>query len=408
MKNAIKLFFKYSHKYFLLWFLLAVTILSATDKIDRVDNITVKAVPVVSQLNFPWAVVPLATDEFLFSLKPGKMVYYFQGKKYFIEGVPRVAFVGQGGLLDLILSPNYLKDATIYFSFSEEYPNGQYGTSIAKARLELTREKKRLLDVQIIYRAGASGWGSFHFGSRLIFDKSGYLYITLGDRGDKSQSQNINTPYGSLLRLNPDGTIPKDNPMKDLRGISPIWTYGHRNAQGIILHPITEEIWIHEHGPKGGDELNIIKRGANYGWPITTHGLAYSGAVISRYQYASGIQDSVVYWVPSIAPCGMSFYNGDKIPEWKGNLFLGALKSRHLRRLILKGNKVIEQQEIFEKNIGRVRDVRTGPDGYLYILIDSANANLYRVKKSIFLIFSSSIESLFRKLATTSRCAWIF
>ena len=377
MKNAIKYFFKY----FLLWSLLTTTILSATDKIDRVDNITVQAVPVVKNLNFPWSVVLLGADEFLFSLKPGKMVYYSQGRKYFIEGVPRVAFVGQGGLLDLILSPNYLKDATVYFSFSEEYPNGHYGTSIAKARLELTKEKKRLLDVQIIYRAGANGSGPFHFGSRLVFDKSGYLYITLGDRGDKNQSQNINTPYGSLLRLNPNGTIPKDNPIKNTRGISPIWSYGHRNAQGIILHPITGEIWIHEHGPKGGDELNIIKRGANYGWPITTHGMAYSGAVVSPYKYASGIQPSVVYWVPSIAPCGMSFYNGDKIPEWKGNLFLGALKARHLRRLILKGNKVIKQQKIFEKSIGRVRDVRTGPDGYLYILIDSVNANLYRVEK---------------------------
>ena len=377
MKNRAKSFLIYFHS----CFLLSATVLFATDKIDRVDNITVKAVPIVNKLSFPWAVIPLASDEFLFSLKPGKMLYYFQGRKYFIEGVPQVAFVGQGGLLDLILSPNYLKDSTVYFSFSEQYPNGQNGTSLARGQLELKKEKKKLLNVQIIYRAGASGSGPFHFGSRLLFDQFGYLYMTLGDRGDKSQSQNTNTAYGSLLRLNPNGTIPKDNPIKDKIGISAIWTYGHRNAQGIVLHPTTKEIWLHEHRPRGGDELNIIKRGANYGWPITTHGLAYSGAVITTHKYAPGIQDSVVYWLPSIAPCGMSFYNGNKIPEWKGNLFLGALKSRHLRRLILKGNKVIEQQEIFEKNIGRVRDVRTGPDGYLYILVDSANASLYRVEK---------------------------
>ncbi len=340
---------------------------------------------IIGGLSRPWGMAILPDGRILVTEKTGNLLLVDGKSAKEVRGVPRVAVIGQGGLLDVIISPDYRKDSLIYLSFAEE-KSGLYSTAVARGRLDgVFSPSPELKEVEIIYSAYPKSTGGIHFGSRSAFDNKGYLYITLGERGTMNRAQNPLDPAGSVLRLNPDGSIPTDNPFApgtsgEGKGVPEVWSYGHRNAQGLAKHPVTGKMWLHEHGPKGGDEINILMKGANYGWPKVTHGINYDGSIISHHTTAEGFVDPVIYWVPSIAPSGLSFYTGTLFPEWKGNLFAGALAGQHLRRLVLKGNKVVHQEELLKKRIGRIRDVRSSFDGYIYVLTDSKKGALYRLE----------------------------
>lgn len=365
-------------------FLLTSCALSSADSPFSVQSekeaFTVRAV--VENLDHPWSLAFLPNNGgYLITERSGNLLHVKGGRSSVVPGTPDVAAVGQGGLLDVVLSPDFQTDTLIYLSFSEK-SGGRFGTAVARGRLQgLSSGSTELVDVEVIYRALPKSSGGRHFGSRLAFDSRGFLYVTLGERGSMNRAQDRTDPYGSVLRLNPDGSVPTDNPFGGSAGdAGEIWSYGHRNAQGMARHPETGDIWLHEHGPKGGDEVNIVKKGANYGWPVVTYGIDYDGSIISDRSRAPGIEDAIINWVPSIAPSGMSFYTGEAFPEWQGSLFVGALAGQQLRRLELKGNSVIHQEILLKDRLGRIRDVRTGPDGFIYLLTDAENGILYRLE----------------------------
>ena len=344
---------------------------------------------VVGDLSHPWSLAFLpghrdspGQERLLITERPGRLLLLSNGRIREVSGLPRIAAEGQGGLMDIVLSPEFSRDSLVYFSFSERIPGG-LGTSVGRGRLR-TDGSPALVDPQIIYSARPGSAGGRHFGSRLLFDREGYLYITLGERGSRERARDTSDPYGSVLRLNADGSVPGDNPfapggISPGRGVPEMWTTGHRNPQGMALHPVTGEVWIHEHGPRGGDEVNILKAGADYGWPLVTHGVEYSGAGITDRTSAPGFEDPLLHWTPSIAPSGMAFSTGEVYPEWKGSLFVGALAGRHLRRVVLRDGKPIAQEELLRGRPGRIRDVRESPGGYLYILTDDDDGGVYRL-----------------------------
>ena len=336
-----------------------------------------RLVTVSRGLVFPWSVAFLPGGDFLVTERGGRMLLLGNdGKTRVVTGLPDIHSAGQGGLLDVITDPDFKSNRTIYFSFVAKGPGGN-GTEVARAVLE----GAELKNTRIIFRAKPKTPGNIHFGSRLLASPDGTLIITLGEKGRMHEAQNISNHLGSIIRINPDGSIPQDNPFVDRKGYpAALYTYGNRNIQGITLHPETGIIWFHEHGPKGGDELNILMPGANYGWPAITYGVDYSGAVISDKTAAPGMEQPVVYWAPSIAPSGMTIYDGTLFPEWKGNIFIGALVQRHLRRVVLQDNRVVRQEVLLKNLRERIRDVRTGPDGFLYLLTDSANGRLLRLE----------------------------
>lgn len=336
-------------------------------------------------LSYPWGLAFLPGGSLLVTERTGDLLLLDGADVRRVRGVPKAAVIGQGGLLDVALSPEYTADSLVYLSFAEE-ESGLFGTAVARGRLTGVRgTRPELKEVEVIYRAYPKSKGGLHFGSRLAFDNDGLLYITLGERGTMHRAQNPLDPPGSVLRLNPDGSIPADNPFAPgspsaRQGAPEVWSYGHRNAQGMAKHPVTGEIWLHEHGPKGGDEVNIVTRGANYGWPKVTFGINYDGSIISNLTAAPGLAAPVIHWTPSIAPSGLTFYTGQLFPGWSGNLFVGALAGKHLRRLVLQGKEVVHQEILLKNRVGRIRDVRIGPDGCLYLLSDAAQGVLYRLE----------------------------
>ncbi len=293
-----------------------------------------------------------------------------------ITGLPKIRQHGQGGLLDVVLHPQFESNRLIYFSFAEAGMNG-YGTAVARGRLE----DNQLSQVDVIYRMAHKSHARQHFGSRLVFDRDGHLFITQGDRGERSRAQDLNDHAGSLIRIHDDGRVPADNPFvgrKDVR--SEIYSYGHRNMQGAALNPWSGRLWTHEHGPQGGDEINIPEAGKNYGWPIITYGVNYVTATrIGEGTHKAGIQQPIYYWVPSIAPSGMAFYDSDRFENWKGNLFVGSLKLQLLVRLELDGDKITHEERLLKGKLGRIRDVRQGPDGLIYLLTDEDDGKLVRL-----------------------------
>jgi glucose/arabinose dehydrogenase len=294
-----------------------------------------------------------------------------------VLGLPAIAAVGQGGLLDVVLHPDFAANQMIYFSFAGADEDG-VGTEVARARLV----DDRLEAVEVIFRALPKSRGGRHFGSRLLFDSNGQLLITLGERGDQDRAQDIGDHAGSIIRLNDDGSVPADNPFTSTPGAKPeIYTYGNRNVQGITLDPGSGRVWAHEHGPQGGDEVNILAPGKNYGWPIITYGRNYgTGTKIGEGTHKEGMEQPRLQWTPSIAPSGMTFYTGDKFPAWRGNLFVGALKYRLVVRLELRGQDIVHEERLLEDVLGRIRDVRTGPDGYIYLLSDESDGVLARLE----------------------------
>lgn len=294
-----------------------------------------------------------------------------------LAGVPAVTSLGQGGLLDVALAPDFGSSQTIYLSYAEPGEDGA-GTAVARARLT----QAGLEQVEVIFRQLPKVGGGSHFGSRLVFSRDGHLFVTLGERFQRDQAQNLSVHLGKVVRLLPDGTIPPDNPFVDRPDARPeIWSYGHRNPQGAALHPVTGALWTTEHGAMGGDEINIPAPGRNYGWPVISYGKDYVGTSIGEGTARPGMEQPVYYWDPSIAPSGMVFYTGDRFPEWRGDLFVGSLKFGLLVRLRLEGNAVVAEERLLDGLRERVRDVRQGPDGYLYLLTDSPEGRILRVER---------------------------
>lgn len=350
----------------------------ASRDVETSQQATFRITTLTDRLSHPWSLAFLSNGDMLVTERAGRLRVLRNGvlDPAPIPGLPEIAAGGQGGLLDVALHPKFSENRLIYISYAARGKRG-WGTEVAHARFD----GQRLTDVKVIFRAMPKTGSQVHFGSRLLFAPDGFLYITLGEKGDMRHAQFLFTHPGSVIRLNLDGSVPETNPFVGKEGVLPeIYSYGHRNVQGMALRHGTKQIWTHEHGPRGGDEVNILKAGANYGWPVITYGIDYSGAIISDKGAAPGMEQPVVYWIPSIAPSGMAFYSGDKFPQWKGDLFVGALAGAHLRRLELEGDKVVAQETLLAGLGERIRDVRSGPDGCLYVLTDSSRGRLIRLE----------------------------
>jgi glucose/arabinose dehydrogenase len=322
----------------------------------------------VSDLSNPWGMAWLPDGSMLITEKDGRLLHFKKGEKTEIANVPKVYNNGQGGLLDIELHPNYAENGWIYITYASEEGEGNGGhTALMRCKLE----GSSLSNIETLYKATPNTTAGQHFGSRIEFDNEGFLYFSIGERGERDVNpQDITRDGGKIYRLNDDGSIPTDNPFyNEPNAKKAIFTYGNRNPQGMAKHPETGKIWMHEHGPKGGDEINILKKGANYGWPIVTYGINYSGTKITDETTKAGIEPPVYYWVPSIAPCGMAFVTGDKFPQWKGKLLVGSLKFAYVELLTLDGEKVVGREKIAQ-DIGRVRNVKMGPDGLVYIAVE--------------------------------------
>jgi glucose/arabinose dehydrogenase len=350
----------------------------APDGAIRSEQATFRVVPVATGLEHPWGMAFLPGVDIVVTERPGRLRIVRDGELLPepIEGVPPVYASGQGGLLDVALDPEFASNRVIYLSYAAT-GDGANSTRVARARLG----NGRLEDLEVIFMAEPLVRSSYHFGSRLAFDPQGHLFITVGERGEGDRAQDLGDHNGSVIRLHPDGSVPEDNPFVGVAGARPqIFSYGHRNAQGLAIHAETGIPWLHEHGARGGDEVNIVRPGVNYGWPVITYGIDYSGAPIGEGTHKEGMAQPIHYWVPSIAPSGMAFYDGDAFPEWQGDLFVGALRSELLARLELDGERVLEEERLLEDTLGRIRDVEVGPDGYLYLLTDERDGGLYRLE----------------------------
>jgi glucose/arabinose dehydrogenase len=340
----------------------------------------VRIVTVAEGLEHPWGVAFLPDGRALVTERPGRLrIVGADGKLGApLEGVPAVSATGQGGLLDVQLDPDFAKNRLVYLSYAEPREGGN-GTAVARGTLT----ERGLDDVQVIFRQDVTINGRHHFGSRLVFDRGGRLFVTLGDRNsERARAQTLDSHIGKVVRIERDGQVPADNPFVGRADAKPeIWSYGHRNVQGAALHPVTGELWTNEHGPRGGDELNRTLAGLNYGWPKVTYGVEYSGKTISESATAPGIEPPVHYWVPSIATSGMLFYTGTRFPKWKGNAFVGGLATQQLSRLEMDGNKVVREEVLLKGVLNqRVRDVEQGRDGFIYLLTDEDNGKLLRLE----------------------------
>ncbi len=344
----------------------------------RTEAHAVRVVTLTRGLSHPWGLAFLPDGGMLITERPGRLRQFRDGRLGPpVEGVPEVLARGQGGLLDVAIHPDFASNRLVYLSYSG-LGRGGAGTEVARARLD----GNRLVGLEVIFAVAPKTRGTLHYGSRLLFTPDGLLYITIGERGDlMHEAQNLDNHLGTVVRLRDDGRVPADNPFRDRAGARPeIYSYGHRNPQGMARNPTSGAVWINEHGPRGGDEVNILRAGANYGWPRITYGINYSGTVISEHTALPGMEQPVVYWDPSIAPSGMAFYTGERFANWRGNLFVGALAHQHLRRLVLDGDKVVAQEAMLGELRERIRDVRQGPDGLLYLLTDDYDGRLIRLE----------------------------
>ncbi len=332
-------------------------------------------------LEYPWALAFLPDGRLLVTEKPGRLLVLDADGAFIAEigGLPKIFVSGQAGLLDVALSPQFDKDSLVYVSFAEPNLRGNLaGTAVARGRLD----GHALHEVEVIYSQEPKLSSGTHVGSRLVFDDGGYLFVTQGENNKRATAQELDKLQGKLVRLHADGSVPADNPFVGREGVRPeIWSYGHRNMQGAALHPLTRKLWTSEHGPKGGDEINIPQAGGNYGWPVITWGINYSGLAIPEAEGTTrqGMLQPHHYWPVSPALSGMAFYTADRIPAWKHSLFLGALAGTSLIRLELDGDAIVGEERLLAGRNERIRDVRVGPDGRLYVLTDAANAKLLRI-----------------------------
>jgi glucose/arabinose dehydrogenase len=339
-----------------------------------------QVVAVAQGLVHPWGLTFLPDGRMLVTERPGRLRLVESNGRLSepLSGVPRVAARGQGGLLDVALAPDFDSSRLIYLSFAEPGEGGDVaGTAVARGRLG----DGELQEVEVIFRQDPKASGGAHFGSRLVFTRGGNLFVTTGDRNERARVQDLSSHIGKVIRIRPDGSVPRDNPFVGRTGVKPeIWSYGHRNIQGAALHPATGALWTVEHGARGGDEVNAPKAGRNYGWPVITFGRDYSGASISEGTAKEGMEQPIHYWDPSIAPSGLMFYTGDRFPEWKGNAFVGALAFQLLSRLELDGERVTSEERLLRGFGERIRQVRQGPDGLIYLLTDEEDGRILRLE----------------------------
>jgi glucose/arabinose dehydrogenase len=346
---------------------------------------TVQVTVLVSGLEHPWSLAFLPDGGMLVTERAGRprVVGVNGALSAPLEGLPDVYAQGQGGLLDVVLSPTFAEDRLVYVSYAEAGDDQVAGTAVGRGRL--SADQRRLERFEVIFRQLPKLSTGVHFGSRLVFDREGYLFIALGENNQRSTAQDLDKLQGKVVRLYPDGRVPPDNPFvsapKQLSARTEIWSYGHRNQQGAALNPWTGQLWTHEHGPRGGDEINIPQAGKNYGWPLATHGINYSLLPIpeARGKIVEGTEAPLYVWKKSPAISGMAFYDAQRFPAWQHSLFIGALAQQALIRLELKGNQVVHEERLLQQLDARIRDVRQGPDGYLYVLTDAAHGQLLRV-----------------------------
>jgi glucose/arabinose dehydrogenase len=345
---------------------------------------TLEVTPIVEGLDHPWALAFLPDRQgMLVTERPGNLrVVSADGKLSVpLDGVPKVWAKGQGGLLDVVLSPDFKQDRTVYLSYAEGGGKGdKAGTAVGRG--QLSQDLTTINNFKVIFRQEPKLSVGNHFGSRLVFDRDGYLFITLGENNDRPTAQDLDKLQGKVVRIYPDGKVPDDNPFVGQAGVRPeIWSYGQRNPQGAALNPWTGVLWENEHGPRGGDEINIIERGKNYGWPLATHGINYSGLPIpeAKGKTAEGTVAPRHVWEKSPGLSGMAFYDADRFKAWQHNVFIGALVNQELIRLQFDGDRVVHEERLMGELNKRIRDVRQGPDGYLYVLTDEDNGVLYKV-----------------------------
>ncbi len=335
----------------------------------------------LEDLHHPWAIAFISAEQALVTERRGQLhlVNLTDKTKQEIQGVPEVVARGQGGLLDILLDQNFQENNTLFLTYAGGSRRDNE-TRVARARLD--REGLKLTDLKVIWRQKPSYTNALHFGSRLVQTKEGWLFLGLGDRfSERDQAQQLNSHLGKVVRIDREGRPVPGNPFAEQEGALPeIWSLGHRNIQGAALHPETQELWIHEHGPRGGDEVNVVRAGKNYGWPVVTFGREYHGPRIGEGTHKEGMEPPLHHWTPSIAPSGMSFYTGQAFPQWQGNLFVGALRDRALHRLEFKGEKLVSSERLLSERRKRIRDVRQGPDGFLYVLTDENPGELLRLK----------------------------
>lgn len=352
-------------------FMAALHLSCAQDPENQVNtpkNTPFSAELLIDELQVPWGLEVLPDGSILVTEKSGEIIHFKDGKKTQIANVPEVYVRGQGGLLDIKLHPDYENNGWLYISYASSEGDGKGGhTALMRAQIK----DNALTSKELLYKASPNTTKGQHFGSRIAFDNSGYLYLSIGERGARDENpQDITRDGGKIYRFFDDGRIPEDNPFVGTKNAKEaIYSYGHRNPQGLIKHPETGEIWDHEHGPRGGDEINIVKPGKNYGWPIITYGINYSGTPITDKTEMAGMEQPIHYWLPSIAPSGMAFMSSDKYGDWKGSLLVGSLKYQYLERLVMDGNKVVDRQKLMD-GIGRVRDIKEGPDGLIYVSVE--------------------------------------
>lgn len=356
-------------------------VLAQPAPVIRTQDAVVRVVPVASGLENPWGMAFLPDGRILVTERPGRMRVVTPGAaggqvSAPLGNVPQVFDSGQGGLLDVTLDPAFAANRILYFTYAEPGEGGA-GTALASAVFA----ENWLENVKVLFRQQPKVSGELHFGSRVVVGPDDRLWLGLGERYRRDDAQNLTVHLGKLIRLNKDGSVPPDNPFVGRGDARPeIWSYGHRNIQGMARHPQTGIVWLHEHGAQGGDEINIPEKGKNYGWPVITHGIDYSGAKIGIGTAAPGMEQPLLHWTPSIAPSGMAFYTGRKIRGWTGNLFVGSLKFGTLHRVVLDGGRVVKQEQMLKQIDDNIRDVRDGPDGFLYIATDSPRGRILRIE----------------------------
>ena len=344
------------------------------------EKLSFRIVPLLAGLENPWSIAFLPDGRMLVTERAGRLRLVTQDFKLDpkpIDGLPEVIANGQGGLFDVVLHPQHAQNGWIYWAYNAPGTGG-WGTALARGKLQ----GQRMTEVQVLFSMQPKTRSAHHFGGRIVFDAAGMVYLTLGDRGDKDRAQKLNDHAGSVIRLHDDGRVPNDNPFVKRAGALPEkWTLGHRNMQGAAINPQTGELWTHEHGPQGGDEVNVIRPGLNYGWPVVTYGVNYGlGTKIGEGQSKPGMVQPLQVWVPSIAPSGMAFVSGSQFSQWRGSMLVGALRGQMLVRLTLEGDKVLSEERLFQGRPGRIRDVRMGPDGLVYLLTDDPQGALLRLE----------------------------
>lgn len=363
---------------------LALAVLSgpamAQDMIHETEQADFRVETVATGLEFPWSLAFLPDGDMLVTEREGGLRYIEDGtlREAPVEGLPDILVDNQGGLLGLALHPEFAENRWVYFSFAEGTSRANH-TALARGRL--SEDGSRLDEVEPLFRVNFDKQRGYHFGGRILFLEDGTLLLTLGEGAQYfEEAQNLDNHLGTIVRLNDDGSVPFDNPYVSADGAQPeIWSYGHRNVQGIARNPQTGAIWAHEHGPRGGDEINDIRPGLNYGWPAITYGINYNGTPVSDARAAEGMEQPLWYWVPSIAPSGMAFYEGTEFPEWQGDLFVGALAGSMLVRYEVEGDRIISEEQLLTERGDRIRDVQAGPDGHIYLLTDDLEGSVLRL-----------------------------